>query len=310
MSGGKCWIQYPSISVTLAWCFQDYAIFPHLSVRANIAFGLRQRKVSRADVRTRVAEILRVVQLEHLADRMPHELSGGQQQRVGLARALVTRPKVLLMDEPLSNLDAQLRIDLRRELRSLQQELGITTIYVTHDQEEALEMSDHVCVMYQGVIQQAANPWTIYRHPANRFVASFVGTNNFLPVTLKDDIPYLCNTAIGHIEGLPAGLGKSLQVASIRPEHIELQTGAAEWSGESESARNSDYVHFPATVHYQSFAGRELRVTAGVSDDLEVQLITEPRQEYLELSAQSSITLRVRNDRIGFFEDGETGVRL
>lgn len=290
--------------------FQDYAIFPHLSVRANIAFGLRQRKVTRADIRTRVAEILRVVQLEHLADRMPHELSGGQQQRVGLARALVTRPKVLLMDEPLSNLDAQLRIDLRRELRSLQQDLGITTIYVTHDQEEALEMSDHVCVMYQGVIQQAANPWTIYHQPANRFVASFVGTNNFLPIALRDGVPYLCDAAIGHIESLPVDLGNRQQVASIRPEHIELQSGASKWNGANESGQKEKYVHFPATVHYQSFAGRELRLTAGVADGLEVQLITEPRQEYLGLTTQSPITLRVRHDRIGFYEVGETGLRL
>lgn len=290
--------------------FQDYAIFPHLSVRANIAFGLRQRKVSRADIRTRVAEILRVVQLEHLADRMPHELSGGQQQRVGLARALVTRPKVLLMDEPLSNLDAQLRIDLRRELRSLQQDLGITTIYVTHDQEEALEMSDHVCVMYEGVIQQAANPWTIYSQPANRFVASFVGTNNFLPVTLRDDIPHLCDAPIGHIEGLPPGLGKSLQVASIRPEHIELRVGSSDSNDGGVPERKGGHVYLTATLHYQSFAGRELRLTAGVADGLEVQLITEPCQEFLELSAQSSITLCIRNEHIGFYEAGQTGVRL
>jgi iron(III) transport system ATP-binding protein len=290
--------------------FQDYAIFPHLSVRRNIAFGLRQRRVSRADVRSRVAEILRVVQLEHLADRMPHELSGGQQQRVGLARALVTRPKVLLMDEPLSNLDAQLRIDLRRELRSLQQELGITTIYVTHDQEEALEMSDHVCVMYQGVIQQAASPWNIYHQPANRFVASFVGTNNFLPITLRDDIPYLCNASIGHIDGLPAGFGKSQMVASIRPEHIELQTVDSGWGAAGDSGQNSGYVHLPAKLHYRSFAGRELRLTAGIADGPEVQLITEPRPAYLELPTRSSIMLRIRNDRIGFYEVGKTGTRL
>lgn len=287
--------------------FQDYAIFPHLSVRDNIAFGLRQRKVSRADVKTRVADILRVVQLEHLADRMPHELSGGQQQRVGLARALVTRPKVLLMDEPLSNLDAQLRIDLRRELRSLQQELGITTIYVTHDQEEALEMSDHVCVMYQGVIQQAASPWTIYQEPANRFVASFVGTNNFLPVQLKDGKPYLGDSPIGHIDNLPAVPEGSNFVASIRPEHVELQVGSV---AALDGADDTGYVHLPATLHYQSFAGRELRLTAGITDDLEVQFITDPRPDYLNLAPQSPITLRVRNDRIGLFAAGDTGVRL
>ncbi|MGQ7847767.1 ABC transporter ATP-binding protein [Granulosicoccus sp. 3-233] len=287
--------------------FQDYAIFPHLSVRDNIAFGLRQRKVSRADVKTRVADILRVVQLEHLADRMPHELSGGQQQRVGLARALVTRPKVLLMDEPLSNLDAQLRIDLRRELRSLQQELGITTIYVTHDQEEALEMSDHVCVMYQGVIQQAANPWTIYQEPANRFVASFVGTNNFVPIRLREGKPFLGDQPIGDIRNLPDAPDGSTIVASIRPEHVALHTGPAIAQDECES---TEFVHLAATLRYQSFAGRELRLTAGLTDDIEVQFITEPRPDYLNLAPRSPITLRVRRDRIGLYADGDTGVRL
>lgn len=156
----------------------------------------------------------------------------------------------------------------------------------------------------------SCQPLTIYHQPANRFVASFVGTNNFLPVVLRDNVPYLCDAAIGHIQGLPAGLGKTQQVASIRPEHIELQTGDSDWNEVNESGQNDGYMHFPATVHYQSFAGRELRLTAGVADGLEVQLITEPRQEYLDLSAHSPITLRVRNDRISFYEVGDTGVRL
>src|SRR5690606_27985491 len=131
---------------------------------------LKQRRVARAEIAVRVAEVLDVVQLGAFAARMPHELSGGQQQRVGLARAIVVRPKVLLMDEPLSNLDAKLRVDLRAELRRIQRDLGITTIYVTHDQEEALAMSDIVCVMHGGIIQQAAPPIEIYLKPANRFV--------------------------------------------------------------------------------------------------------------------------------------------
>ena len=139
----------------VAMVFQDYAVFPHMSVRDNIAFGLKQQKVRAAEIKTRVDDVIDVVQLGKFADRMPHELSGGQQQRVGLARAIVVQPKVLLMDEPLSNLDAKLRVELRAELRRIQQDLGVTTIYVTHDQEEALAMSDVVCVMEGGVIQQA-----------------------------------------------------------------------------------------------------------------------------------------------------------
>jgi len=160
--------------------FQDYAVFPHLSVFDNVAFGLVQQKLPTAEIRARVGAILTTVQLDQHAARMPHQLSGGQQQRVGLARALVIRPKVLLMDEPLSNLDAKLRVDLRRDIRSLQQSLDITTVYVTHDQEEALSISDQVCVMVDGVVQQVDTPWVIYNRPANRFVASFVGSNNFL----------------------------------------------------------------------------------------------------------------------------------
>ena len=162
----------------------------------------------------------------------------------------------------------------------------------------------------QGVTQQSANPWTIYQQPASRFVASFVGTNNFLPVTLKEGVPRLCGVVIGNTEGLPTELGKREQLASIRPEHIELQTGASDWNGVNDSTLESEYVHFQATVLYQSFAGRELRLTASVADGLEVQLITEPHQEYLNLNAQSAITLRVRKDRIGFYDVGETGVRL
>lgn len=167
--------------------FQDYAIFPHISVRENVAFGLKQRKIPASEIIKRVNDVLDVVQLGAFADRMPHELSGGQQQRVGLARAIVIRPKVLLMDEPLSNLDARLRVDLRAELRRIQRDLGITTVYVTHDQEEALAMSDTVCVMYEGVIQQAASPLDIYLRPANKFVATFVGANNFLSVSRTGD---------------------------------------------------------------------------------------------------------------------------
>ena len=147
--------------------FQDYAVFPHLSVFDNVAFGLVQQKVSPADIKKRVHDILQTVQLDEQADRIPHQLSGGQQQRVGLARALVIRPKVLLMDEPLSNLDAKLRVDLRRDIRQLQKSFGITTIYVTHDQAEALSISAQVCVMHDGVAPVSYTHLDVYKRQAH-----------------------------------------------------------------------------------------------------------------------------------------------
>jgi len=284
--------------------FQDYAIFPHLSVRQNIAFGLKQRKVPKRDSDTRLAEILHIVQLESLADRMPHELSGGQQQRVGLARALVTNPKVLLMDEPLSNLDAQLRVDLRHELRTIQQNLGITTIYVTHDQEEALEMSDYVCVMHKGVIQQSDTPWAIYHQPANRFVASFVGSNNFMPLKLHNGKPSICGVTLDASMLDAATMQAEGVDVSIRPEHISLRLPA-------DALTASDtHIEIPAAVQYQSFAGRELRLTVQSADGVLIQVITQPRPEFLDLTEGSAIYLSVRTSALGFYHAEGTQGRL
>jgi iron(III) transport system ATP-binding protein len=160
--------------------FQDYAVFPHLSVFDNVAFGLKPRKVPPAEIRTRVAAALAAVHLEKFADRLPAAMSGGQQQRIGLARAMVVNPRLLLMDEPLSNLDAKLRVELREEIRDIQKQVGIATIYVTHDQEEALAISDRVCVMSAGQIEQIGTPQQIYGNPQTRFAAEFVGTVNVL----------------------------------------------------------------------------------------------------------------------------------
>ena len=160
--------------------FQNYAIFPHLTVRENVAYGLKARKTPKADIETRVAEALELVQISHLADRKPNELSGGQQQRVALARAFVIEPSVLLMDEPLSNLDAKLRVQMRTVIKKLQRRLGITTIYVTHDQEEALAISARIAVMKDGNIMQIGTPNEIYAKPQIPFVAGFIGVSNFL----------------------------------------------------------------------------------------------------------------------------------
>jgi iron(III) transport system ATP-binding protein len=166
--------------------FQSYALFPNLTVNKNVAYGLENRKSPKAEVAARVNELLELVGLPEQGTKYPAQLSGGQQQRVALARALATKPGLLLLDEPLSALDAKVRVRLRQEVRDLQRRLGVTTIMVTHDQEEALTMADRIVVMNQGVIEQVGTPEEIYRHPASPFVADFVGTMNFLPGTAAD----------------------------------------------------------------------------------------------------------------------------
>ena len=203
--------------------FQDYAVFPHLSVRHNVAFGLLARRMDRAQTATRVAEAVALVRLTGLEDRMPATLSGGQQQRVGIARALAIRPRLLLMDEPLSNLDAKLRVEMREDILDIQRKLGITTIYVTHDQEEALAVSDRICVLNGGRIEQVGTPVEIYSRPARRFAAGFVGTMNFLPATVAAD---------GMLEFAGARSRFDRAVApgdvevAVRPEHVLLDADA------------------------------------------------------------------------------------
>src|SRR5262245_47469491 len=164
----------------MSMIFQSYAIWPNMTVAENVAFGLEVRKLPRAEIRSKVAKILGIVQMGHLRDRYPPELSGGQQQRVALARAIVVQPAVLLLDEPLSNLDANLREEMRYEIRRLHDEFRITTVYVTHDQAEAMVTSDRIAVMNQGRMEQVDDPRTLYAHPRTRFVAGFIGRTNFL----------------------------------------------------------------------------------------------------------------------------------
>ena len=184
LEGGKIYFDdtvmndVPPQKRNIGMVFQNYAIFPHLNVRENVEFGLKQRTVPAAEMKQRVDDILKVVKIEEFADRLPDRLSGGQQQRVALGRAIVINPSVLLMDEPLSNLDAKLRIEMRTTIRELQKQVGITTVYVTHDQEEALAISDRIAVMKLGVIQQVGQPMEIYLRPYNTFVAGFIGFSN------------------------------------------------------------------------------------------------------------------------------------
>ena len=185
--GDKLINAVPAHKRDIGMVFQNYAIFPHLTVEENVAYGLKARKIPKAEIGPRVQEALELVQIGHLAKRKPNELSGGQQQRVALARAFVIEPSVLLMDEPLSNLDAKLRVQMRTVIKKLQRKLGITTIYVTHDQEEALAISDRIAVMKDGVIMQCGTPTEIYAKPQNPFVAGFIGVSNFLDCTMEKD---------------------------------------------------------------------------------------------------------------------------
>ena len=225
--------------------YQDYAIFPHKSVADNVAFGLSMRRCRRPEIDERVARALDRVQLSGLAARMPHELSGGQQQRVALARAMVINPQILLMDEPLSNLDAKLRIELRDEIRDLQRSLGITTIYVTHDQEEALVISDRICVMQGGRVHQVAAPHQIYGHPATLCVASFVGSMNVF-----GPLPVGPGGEVGIGDGartLPALAGRSEVTLAVRPEDVAV----------SDPGQCPDTIRIEGTVRKVTYAGRE-----------------------------------------------------
>lgn len=175
----------PAHKRNIGMVFQNYAIFPHLTVRENVEYGLKLRKLPKEELGRKVAGILKTVRIEDFQNRLPDRLSGGQQQRVALARAIVIHPSVLLMDEPLSNLDAKLRLEMRSAIRDIQKEVGITTVYVTHDQEEALAISDRIAVMKDGVIQQCGKPTDIYTRPANVFVSTFIGSSNLLKGAIR-----------------------------------------------------------------------------------------------------------------------------
>ncbi len=224
--------------------FQNYALFPHMNVRDNVAYGLRRRRRPRAEIERRVNDILRLVQLSGYGPRRIHELSGGQQQRVALARALIIEPQLLLLDEPLSNLDARLRADMRNEIRRIQRALDITTVYVTHDQEEAMSIADRVVIMNRGNIEQIGPPRLIYEHPANRFVADFVGRVNLLRGQIEGSALFL----LGRRLPLPKGEWSegTTCACAIRPERIRTGHPDAPISG---TVR--DVIYMGATVRYR-----------------------------------------------------------
>jgi len=207
--------------------FQAYALFPHMTVSENVAFGLRVRRLKRSEVRERLAEIMRIVRLEGMESRRPAQLSGGQQQRVALARALVNRPAALLLDEPLGALDLKLRKEMQLELKGLQGQTGTTFVYVTHDQEEALTMSDRIAVMNEGIVEQVASPRELYEHPASAFVAGFIGTSNLVPLRVDAVSDGLIEMRLGEGERIvahaPEGIatGEQTQI-TVRPEKVKL----------------------------------------------------------------------------------------
>jgi spermidine/putrescine ABC transporter ATP-binding subunit len=270
-SGGKIYLgtadllAVPAHKRNIGLVFQHYALFPLLNVFENVAYGLRERRIGGSEIRSRVEAALAMVHLSELGHRRPKELSGGQQQRVALARALVINPNLLLLDEPLSNLDAKLRHQVRDEIKKLQEKLGITTLFVTHDQEEALSMARTIVVMRDGIIEQVGTPQEIYQRPATSFVASFVGSCNFLSATVREvrsgEIDCSIDGSTNHLK-LPASpnasIGDRLSVI-IRPERVTLAPRAGakgdEWQG---TVRDATYLG--AATSYEIDFGSGLRL--------------------------------------------------
>lgn len=266
--------------------FQNYAVFPNMTVRGNIEFGLKERKVPKAEMDERVEKILDIMKIREYADRKPQNLSGGQQQRVALARAIVIEPDVLLMDEPLSNLDAKLRVDLREEIRRIQKEIGITTVYVTHDQEEAMAVSDRIAVMKDGVIEQCDKPRKIYHKPNNMFVASFIGTNNVLSGNYDADNKEIIIDS-GEKFSYDLGNQPSQRVKlSVRPEDFRLDP-----NGDVE-AKINDEIFLGSTMHYN----------VELKDKTLLNIMEESKFE--EISKVNTDTkLRINLDKINVFNE-------
>jgi spermidine/putrescine transport system ATP-binding protein len=267
--------------------FQNYALFPHMTIARNIAFGLEMRKVPKQEVERRVQEALEMVRLPKFGSRRPNQLSGGQQQRIALARALVNRPEVLLLDEPLGALDLKLRKEMQIELKTLQKEVGITFVYVTHDQEEALTMSDRIAVMHLGKVLQVGTPTGIYERPNCRFVADFIGESNFLDGVVKDQRDGLvtvvvddCLPVVASVDQ-PLSPGASVTVA-VRPEKIRLLPRPP----------RGDHNAFPASVEHVVYVGTDTRFRVRLSENV-------------------SLTVREQNilstpDPIGYYAESDT----
>ena len=268
--------------------FQNYALFPHLTVRANIAFGLQMRRLPKAEVRSRTDEAIRLVRLEDHASKLPGQLSGGQQQRVAIARAVVLEPTVVLMDEPLSNLDAKLRLEMRTEIRRLHTSLGLTTVYVTHDQEEALSLADRLVVLRAGRVQQIGTPQDLHDRPLTRHVADFMGYRNLIPMQVLADAPAGGRITLrGHgielaataVQAFAAG---ARVVAGVRPEDADVRPapasdGEVSAAGSSVTDSSAGAGELPGTVDVVEYSGREFSVEIRIGDGVPLHVRTPLR---------------------------------
>jgi iron(III) transport system ATP-binding protein len=266
--------------------FQNYAIFPHYTVKQNVEFGLKNRKLPKTEIEALTDEFLELMQISEYKNRMPERLSGGQQQRVALARAIVIKPDVLLMDEPLSNLDAKLRLEMRQAIRRLQKEVGITTIYVTHDQEEAMAISDRIAVMKDGAIQQVGTPQEIYHRPSNIFVATFIGRTNLIEAhyrasarTVRMDSYEFPLDRLSHAADAPVLL-------SIRPEDLQMQRDAA--------------GGIQSTVVDSIFLGMNTHYMVALPNGQVVEIIHESTMDS-QFKPGDTVSLRIKTDNINVF---------
>jgi sulfate transport system ATP-binding protein len=277
----------------VGFVFQHYALFRHMTVFENVAFGLRakprKQRPTRAEIKDRVMELLRLVQLDGFAKRHPAQLSGGQKQRVALARALAVRPKVLLLDEPFGALDAKVRRELRRWLRRLHDEVGITSVFVTHDQEEALEVADRIAVMNQGRIEQVGTPEEVYDHPANAFVYNFLGNVNLFHARVEDG---RLDEGPGPIAAAPEAAPAKPRVAYVRPHDVEI-------------FRQPGDEALPAKVDHIGFAGSVVNVTLKRNDTQELieATLTRDRYKELDLRIQDDVYIRAKNAKVFEAED-------
>ena len=257
-SSGELFIDGKEVSNLNPWerdvgmVFQNYALWPHMTVYKNISFGLEEKKLDKKDIKSRVDEVLELVDLKDLSGRYPFQLSGGQQQRVALARTLVVKPKVLLLDEPLSNLDAKLRVQMRKELQDLHKKIGITSIFVTHDQEEANSMSTNLAILNEGVVQQVGKPVDLYNNPENIFVANFLGTTNVIDGTIKDN-SFTSSEGLEIKDIIDDKKGTNIL---LRPQNLYLDSN------------NNDFQNFEATVINQEFLGNIVRYIVDIKNHL------------------------------------------
>ena len=279
--------------------FQNYAIFPHYTVRKNVEFGLKNKKFPKDKIKTQSEKFMQLMQIDQYADRMPERLSGGQQQRVALARALCIEPDVLLMDEPLSNLDAKLRVEMRTVIKNIQHSVGITTVYVTHDQEEAMAVSDRIAVMNAGVIQHVGTPKSIYQRPANLFVATFIGRSNVIKGKLVVDGG---KTYLGTLSGYRA------EIHTVRPEQQKEQEITLSVRPEEFLLDRDSTEGISAIVDDCVFLGLNTHYFVHLSSGEEVEIIQESSIDSI-IEPGSEIKLKINTDKVNLFTaDGEENI--